>query len=162
MSHDVRAVANFVLDYAAANGRSVTNLALNKIIFFLYVGYLTQYNKVLVSAKIEAWDYGPVFREIYQCFKKYRDHPIDSRAYRLNPETGKTEICEATFSIEELEFLSAEVQRLTKLSASNLVQMSHVKGGPWDIVWNHEKSTSPSMKISDEIILAWCKTSARH
>lgn len=162
MPHDVRAIANFVLDYAAANRRSVTNLALNKIVFFLHANYLTQLNKPLVSAKIEAWEYGPVFRELYQCFKFHKDRPIDSRAHRLNPVTGSRELCKLALSNDELAFLSNEAERLTKLSASHLVLLSHVKGGPWDIVWNHEKETNPSMRISDEIILAWHTTTSRH
>lgn len=87
MPHDVRAVANAVLELAEANGRGVTNLALNKIIYFLHAGYLHERGVPLVSAKIEAWDHGPVFREIYHQFKKFGRDPVEGRATRLDPTT---------------------------------------------------------------------------
>lgn len=162
MTYDVRAIANLVLDCASSHGKSVTNLALNKIVFFLHTAYLTTFERPLVSAKIEAWEYGPVFREIYQSFKSYRDQPIDTRAYRLSPITGDREVCTVELTMEESQLLVDEIGRLIEFSASNLVQMSHVPGGPWDVVWNHKAATNPSMRISDEIILACQRNSARH
>lgn len=52
--HDVRAVANAVLQLAWSQGHEVTNLALNKIVYFLHAGHLHKFGKPLVSAKIEA------------------------------------------------------------------------------------------------------------
>lgn len=161
-TYDVRAIANFVLDYAAARGVGVTNLALNKIIFFLHVSYLIKFDRPLVSAKIEAWEYGPVFREIYRTFKAYREKPIESRAQRINPDSGVSEICKADLSNEETVFVETEVEKLIRFSASTLVSMSHVSGGPWDSVWNHDTVSNASMKISDEVIRSWYKTAARH
>lgn len=78
--YSVRGIANWILDEADARKLPVTNMALNKLTYFLYESYLINFGAVVTKARIEAWEHGPVFREIYQAFKKYGDKPIKGRA----------------------------------------------------------------------------------
>jgi uncharacterized phage-associated protein len=162
MTHDVRSIANLVLDLAAEEEREVSNLVINKVVFFLHANYLVEFGRPLVSAKVEAWNFGPVFRELYKEFKEYGDSPIRKRAGRLNPETGRREICAYDLELEERLFLEAVLKKHIRLSATALVALSHEKGGPWDQVWNHDTATNASMSISNEIIRAWYEHAARH
>lgn len=162
MAHDVRSVSNYVLDIAESERRPISNLCINKIVFFLHTNYLVEFGRPLVGAKIEAWDYGPVFRELYREFKAYGEKPIQKRAQRVNVDTGLVEQCGYNFSDSEREFLDPITRRYVGFSASTLVSMSHVKGGPWDQVWNHGTITKASMRISDDLILAWHKAAERH
>jgi uncharacterized phage-associated protein len=162
MGQDVRAVANFVLDLAEADGQGVTNLSVNKIVFFLHAYFLVQFGRPLVSAKVEAWNYGPVFRELYREFKPFGDKPIVGRAHRINPETGGREICDYGFSQDERLFLEEMGRKYVRFSPGTLVAMSHEKGGPWDQVWNHDTLANASMSISNDIIKAWYNEAARH
>jgi uncharacterized phage-associated protein len=162
MPYDVRAVANYVLDLAEQHGRTVSNLSINKIVYFLHAYFLARFGRPLVTAKIEAWNYGPVFREIYREFKKFEDRPINGRAYRIRPETGTEELCKCDFSSEEQEFLERLSSEFVGFSASALVSMSHEKGGPWDQVWNHSSKVNASMHISDDLIKNWYAKAARH
>lgn len=162
MRYDVRGVANFVLDLAEKDGLSVTNLTINKVVFFLHAYFLVRFGRPLVSAKVEAWDYGPVFRELYREFKTFGDQPIVGRAHRINPEHGRREICQCEFSEDEKRFLERLGRQYVKLSPGALVAMSHEKGGPWDQVWNHVTRVNASMSISDEVIKGWYQSAARH
>lgn len=162
MSHDVRGVANFVLDLAENEGSSLSNLTINKVVFFLHAHFLVQFDRPLVSAKVEAWDYGPVFRELYREFKSFGDQPIKSRAHRINPGHGSRELCTYSFPQAEQSFLQEIAQRYMRLSPRALVATSHEKGGPWDQVWNHVTPTNASMRISNEIIKSWYEKAARH
>ncbi|WP_441238876.1 Panacea domain-containing protein [Bradyrhizobium sp. 930_D9_N1_4] len=162
MAYDVRSISNFVLDVADVEGRPVSNLSINKIVYFLHSNYLVEFGKPLVSAKIEAWEYGPVFRELYREFKKYGERAISGRAQRISVETGNSETCNCELSELEQSFLEPMIRRYVRFSASTLVSMSHVPGGPWDQIWNHGTVTQPSMRISDDLILAWHKAAARH
>jgi uncharacterized phage-associated protein len=162
MAYDVREIANFVLDTADAAGVGVSNLSINKVVYFLHAYFLVRLERPLVTAKIEAWNYGPVFRELYREFKAFGDRPILSRASRIDPETGEREVCTYSFSIDERELLEKLAQKYVRFSAGNLVSMTHEAGGPWDQVWNHEKSANASMNISDEIIKHWYAKAARH
>lgn len=162
VAYDVRSISNYVLDIADAEGRPVSNLSINKIVFFLHSNYLIHFGKPLVSAKIEAWNYGPVFREVYREFKRYGEKPIQGRAQRVSPETGESEVCSYDLSAPELQFLEPMIRRYVRFSASTLVSMSHAEGSPWDQVWNHGTNTQASMRISDDLILAWHNAAARH
>jgi len=88
MNFDVRAVANFVLDVTTRRGRSITNMHINRIVYFLHADFLVKFNEPLVSARIEAWEHGPVFRELYSEFKKFDDQAITTRAVALDRVTG--------------------------------------------------------------------------
>ena len=161
MSYDVRSVANFVLDIAEADARQVSNLHINKIVYFLHADFLVEFARPLVTAKIEAWTHGPVFRELYREFKQFGSS-ITSRACRLDPTTGtKTE---ATYKFEEDEaaFLATLARKYIAMTPSALRAQSHVEDGPWDRTWNHESKTNASMKISDELIKSWYERTVKH
>jgi uncharacterized phage-associated protein len=162
MAYDVRAIANWVLDCADAEGRSLSNLSINKIVFFLHASYLARFERPLVSAKVEAWQYGPVFREVYREFKCFSNEKITARATRIDPSNGQTEICTVSLPSEDDTFLRKILASYIQLSPSALVDLSHQTGGPWDSVWNYAGRANPSMKISDDIIMSWFKTSVKH
>jgi uncharacterized phage-associated protein len=158
--YDVREVANFVLDVADENGERMTNLSLNKILYFLHSAFLHQFRRPLVSAKIEAWDHGPVFREVYHQFKKYGRQPITDRAHRVNPHTGGYEIAAPSFTAEEVQFLRSHAHELLKISPGKLVDMSHVKDGPWHMARFNNGTINPGVEITNDAILS--DTEPRH
>lgn len=162
MSHDVRAIANLVLDVAAADGRTLSNMQINKIVYFLHADSLGALGVPLVSAKIEAWEHGPVFRELYSQFKRHSDGPISTRASSLDPVSGELKLVKPNLSSEELQFLRPLALRYSAMSASALRAQSHELGGPWDQVWNHETSTNATMRITDESILEWFGKGWKH
>src|SRR5260370_38900610 len=146
MAHDVRAIANFVLDIADEEGRGITNLSINKIVFFLHSHYLVEFDKPLVSAKVAAWNYGPVFRELYREFKEFGDKAIERRALKLDALTGTRVICGYELSESERKILEDLTRRYIRFSAGNLVSMSHAKDGPCDQVRNHTTLSNPTMR----------------
>jgi uncharacterized phage-associated protein len=149
---DVRAVANLVLDVAQRRGVDVTNMALNKVVFFVHSDYLVEGGRPLVGAKIEAWKHGPVFREIYHEFKGWDDEPIRGRAKRVNPHSGEVEEATADFGSEEQRIRDL-IDRYVHFSAAYLRALSHRAGGPWQVVWGHDGEANPGMQITDQIIL---------
>jgi uncharacterized phage-associated protein len=151
-TYGIREIANWILDYADSRGLEVTNMSLNKLAYFAYERALVNHGRKLTNAKIEAWDHGPVFREIYRCFKEFGNKPITSRATLYKPELDRIEVVEPKISSDDAEIILSAVKDLVRLPASVLREISHGTGGPWDVVWNHEGRTNPGMQISDEII----------
>lgn len=162
MTHDVRAIANLILDLADAEERPITNMAINKIVFFLHSHFLVEFGRPLVSAKIEAWQHGPVFRELFKQFKAYGDQSISSRAMYLDPKSGDWKMATHELSERELNFVTAAAAKYIPMSASELRALSHQRGGPWDQVWNHDTIARATMRISNEAIRSWYKNAARH
>ncbi len=50
------------------------------------------------------------------------------------------------------ELLYKVVDFYSRLRASDLVNLSHVVGGPWYSVWHHNSTINAGMKIDDEEI----------
>jgi uncharacterized phage-associated protein len=157
---DVRGIANFALEIAKDLHLEVSNMAINKIVYFMYSDFLLAFSRPLTSSKIEAWKHGPVFRELYHQFSKHGDGPIKEAATRIDPMTGSRVICtmdRESLSRQELNLLTQTALQTLPLSAAKLRQLSHVAGGPWDRVWNHDKTVNTGMQITDEIILEYSR-----
>ncbi len=152
-TYSVKELANWVLDFAQSKGEHPTNMALNKLVYFAYEYALTKQGRKLTNAKIEAWDHGPVFREIYSEFKKYGADPIKDRASRYNTRTNSVEIVNHNIASDDEELILEALEPLIRLPAFVLRELSHDSRGAWAKVWDHKSSSNPGMEISDDIIL---------
>ena len=149
MSYDVRKIANAILDQADQRGYPVTNMALNKLLFFAHGWFLALHERPLVSSSFEAWQFGPVHPQVYRQFKVNDDQPIRGRAHGLDVSTGCSVRVEYDLSVLELEHVAKIVDFYAGQSAVRLSQISHEEGAPWDQVWRGTGSC-PGMTISDE------------
>lgn len=149
---DVRALGNFVLDRADEMGASISNMALNKIVYFVHCDYMLENEMPLVGAKIEAWQHGPVFRELYHQFKKWGDGEIRGRAVAVSPITGEAEVATVSFGTGEKKKIIEIIDRYIHFSAAHLRALSHASGGPWDAVWGHDGRANPGMQITNDMI----------
>ncbi len=150
---DGREVANYILDYTDKNEIPVTNLALQKITYFCHVWFLVVANKPLIKQKFEAWEFGPVLPYLYSCFKEFGGQRITNRATRLDPNTGNKVIAKINLDRAEERLLENIVSFYSRLSAIQLVEQSHVSGGPWHEAWHHYAKVNPGMLISNQVIL---------
>jgi uncharacterized phage-associated protein len=88
MEYDGRAVANFVLDACSGQRIAVSNLALQKLVYFCHVWTLIEHGRPLIKQRFEAWEYGPVLPYLYREFKAYDRSPITGRATKIDPANG--------------------------------------------------------------------------
>lgn len=80
------AVANFIIDMAIEKDKPVTNLKLQKIMFFLQGYCLSKYKAPLIDGSFSKWRYGPVEEEVYGDFKYYGPAPIENKSIYFNKE----------------------------------------------------------------------------
>jgi uncharacterized phage-associated protein len=149
---DGRGLANYILDFCDSQHRAVTNLALQKIIYFCHVWALLEFDKPLVKQEFEAWEYGPVLQYVYREFKHAASSPISNRAKKIDLATGLPSVVLLNPPKELEQFLKKVLNFYTRLSASQLVNLSHVQNGPWDKAWHHDGKTNPGMRISNRDI----------
>lgn len=150
---DARAIANLLLDVADDQRISVTNLALQKLVYFTHGLHLCAVGCPLVDGYFEAWTYGPVHPNVYMTFKSAGRDPVMSRAMRTDYTTGQVLPIEAVHDRNVVDLTNRVVGTLGKLSASRLVALSHVQGGPWHEVANEARTKSGSgLRISDTLI----------
>lgn len=161
-NYDPRDVANLVLKVADEIGVTTSNLAINKIVYFIHGSYLARFKEPLVDATIEAWQYGPVFREIYHAFKQYGDGAIQNMAARVDPVDGVKKVFVAKVAQDRYLLLEKLIKDYLRIKPAMLVNMSHVQDGPWDEAWNYEGSVNPGMSISNEAIERYFAHQMRH
>ncbi len=161
-NYDPRDVANLVIRVAREIGVTTSNLAINKIVYFIHGNYLARFEEPLVDATIEAWQYGPVFREIYHSFKHYGDGAIQQMAPRIDPVDGKKKLFVAEIPVERLALIEKLIKDYLTIKPAKLVNMSHVEDGPWYEAWNYEGSVNPGMSISNESIKRHFAQQMRH
>ena len=59
----------------------ISNLQLQKILYFLQVIYASKTDKLLFADQFEAWPYGPVIRDVYVEFSECGGFPIKRAFY---------------------------------------------------------------------------------
>jgi len=149
MEYDGRAVANFVLDACSGQRIAVSNLALQKLVYFCHVWTLIEHGRPLIKQRFEAWEYGPVLPYLYREFKAYDRSPITGRATKIDPTNGDQVIVSYDFDRTTADTLRKVVSFYGRLSPGDLVSLTHAPGGPWYKVWNHSGQINPGMKIDN-------------
>jgi uncharacterized phage-associated protein len=156
--YDVRGLANWCLQRAQQVGKALSNLSLNKLVYFLVERALVEKRILLTSAKIEAWDHGPVFREIYHSLKNFGDKPIKAPLQSYCVANRGLVRAEQLLKGEDETFLTSVLNDYLEFSPSQLRQMSHIPGGAWDLVWHHKSRTNYGMEIPPALILSRAPT----
>ena len=90
-------VANFFVELANAEEDScMTNLKLNKLVYFAQAWSLEKLGKPLFEEEVEAWQHGPVIPSVYTAFSP----------------CGRDRISETTAGYDESEISSEEMDLL--------------------------------------------------
>lgn len=55
---------------------TITNLKLQKLLYYAQGFYIALYNKALFKEDLLAWEHGPVVKKIYDNFKKYGSNSL--------------------------------------------------------------------------------------
>ncbi|WP_445191220.1 Panacea domain-containing protein [Sphingomonas sp. Tas61C01] len=125
--HDARAIANRILDIRAENGDPLTIMQLIKLIYISDGWSLALLGKPLVREMPEAWQYGPVYRSVYNEFSGIGARPVEARA-RIR---GTDLPIEERLSPDEEAVLRMVVRSYGKMSAYALSSLTHQSGTPW-------------------------------
>lgn len=150
---DPRSVANLMLEDGHAYGYEITNLALQKLLYFAHGLFLIETDKALVSGYFEAWQFGPVHPTIYQAFKKAGHRPINFRACKVNILTGiETEVRSASNPLVK-RYVNRILSSYGPSASSHLVKLSHAKMAPWDyVVEKGKRSVALGLRIPNDVI----------
>jgi uncharacterized phage-associated protein len=150
---DARSVANLILDLAEKNNKTVSNLVLQKLVYFAHGTFLSRTGTPLVLGEFEAWTHGPVHPHIYNAFKQHGSAAIRERAEAVNPVTLERRAVPKVDHAEAVEIIERVYADLKYRSASALVDVSHAKNAPWSVIVERaKKQESISLRIPNDII----------
>lgn len=102
------------------HGDTISNLKLQKLLYYLQGFHLAFFNEPLFNECIEAWMYGPVVPVAFNEFRKYRNRAINPANY-----TDELEL-----TADQQQLFDKVYRQYNRYSASALMKMTHTEG-PW-------------------------------
>lgn len=151
--YDPRSIANLMLDEGRRNGSTITNLALQKLLYFAHALFLVERKRPLVSGNFEAWRYGPVHPAVYEAFKSAGDKPITTRAAGIDVLTGRRVELPLPDDDDVRRHIERVMSSYGRLTPGRLVDISHAKDAPWHfIVDKGRTSVAFGLRIPDDVI----------
>jgi len=122
--HSAINVAWYLVSYINNAGGKITNLKLQKILYYIQAESLKQNQEPLFYSPIEAWRHGPVVREVYSHYREYMNLPIT--------DSYKPEI--DNFTEREKELIQSVIGKKIKIDDWDLVNQTH-KEAPWKDIY---------------------------
>ena len=133
-------VANYFIDLARKDGKSIRPLKLMKLVYLAYGYALAIIDRSIIDPrfdKVEAWRYGPVIPSVYHSFKQYRDSPVTEKTVVMEPG-GKNDVKFVEPKLEDekaKEVCEFVWNRYREHSDSELVELLHGSATPWAQVY---------------------------
>ncbi|WP_085032293.1 Panacea domain-containing protein [Ensifer aridi] len=137
--YDARQIANWFVNRAAQDRRTLSIMQLLKLVYISHGWHLEMRRSPLIMNKIEAWKYGPVIPDVYNAFRRQGVTPT-APVPALGPQVAP----------HDAHLLEQIYSGYGKLPAMTLSDLTHEPGGPWDTAIKNGGLFSP---ITDDLIL---------
>lgn len=119
-------IANYIISKCENDGAPISNLQLQKILYYVQREYVKITGNRLFLDKIEAWQFGPVIPDVYYTYAVFGGTPIRSSDGNCNSiDTSATEIIDPI------------IEKKRELNPWALVEDTHKPGGAWDLTYQN-------------------------
>lgn len=113
-------VARRIVQLSIENNLWITNLQLQKILYFTWIDFFKAgHGRLFEDRKFEAWKYGPVVEEVYYEYWLNASRLI---FFTKEPENDMNDVS---------DFLLNSLKKYQPMKSSVLVDMAHEEGSPW-------------------------------
>lgn len=157
MAHS-RSIANEFLRRASRDGKHLTQMQLQKLVYIAHGWNLAINGHPLTDDSLQAWDYGPVYPELWESLRSYGKEPVsrpimtsDLPAYGFCDDEEVLEITDPLNKNEE-EVIDRVYEVYGGFRAFKLSALTHEPGTPWHRVF--VKDNNKRGPIEDELIKA--------
>lgn len=153
MTYDVKDVAQFVVNYSNEKSISITNLKLQKLLYYIQAAFLVKKGEPCFYQSIVNWRHGPVVVEIYEEFKQYGSREIeriDETTIFISKDGFKFEPVEIKYDESKIEeddrdIIKKIINVYKKSSPWDMVEKTHQES-PWMHTSNYDEITRDSIK----------------
>jgi uncharacterized phage-associated protein len=148
-------IANLFVKKAMSEGLPITQMKLQKIIYFAEGYHMAKYDKPLISEPFQAWKYGPVIPVIYEQYKEFGSRPIvaDIDKFTLGSMSQETDLSKSAKDAMEYTW-----QVTRDISAEKLSAWTHLENSPWNKVYS---DSDWSRRINEDDIKIYFKQMLR-
>lgn len=124
MTYSAIDIAKYTVSYCFKEKHPISNLKLQKMLYYLWIEYYKITKDSLFIDDICAWQLGPVVPEAYYEFCAYAGRPI-TRIFDISLE-GKDRV-----------YINDIIEKYLPIAASTLVNKTHAEGMPWDLIYRN-------------------------
>lgn len=118
--YDALDISKYVIDYEYSKHRSVSNLRLQKLLYFVQAQFLVSNKASCFSDNIEAWEFGPVVPNVYHHYKIFGSSCIPRS---IVSESHDIKECDKVL-------INKILDKCARYSTSKLVSITHNQK-PW-------------------------------
>lgn len=133
-------VARYIINYSIEIGRPVSNLKLQKLLYFVQAAFIRHYGVPCFEEPIVHWRHGPVVESVYQKYKAYGaenitdkeleyfsfQYNMDTRSFMIEPKKYN----ESVFEYSHLILIKSIIEYYKDLSPWEMVDLTHQEE-PW-------------------------------
>ena len=137
------------------SGGKLTQMQLQKLVYISHGWSLALLDRALTTEEPEAWDYGPVYSDLYDHTKLFGSAPIgreitsdDDEPARFFGRTGTAKPYRAVLDSEESSIVEQVWRRYGSLSGAALSRLTHKPNTPWSQTYRQGNNTV----ISNDLI----------
>ena len=117
-------LANYILDKCTTECHPISNLQLNKILYYIQKEFLNKFDKPCFEEDFEAWQFGPVILSVYYKYSGFGAIPIKEKCTSL-----------PFFPAEEKQVIDDTICEKRSKGAWELVSDTHEEGKAWSRVY---------------------------
>jgi len=132
--HSPLAIANEFLELAKRDGKQLTHMQLQKLVYIANGWLLAASERPLVEDDPEAWEFGPVYRRLFDALKKYGRSPVDA-PIRWGDDTPFSlddgDVAKEKLSADEQDVIHMVWDAYGDMKAFQLSALTHQDGSPW-------------------------------
>jgi uncharacterized phage-associated protein len=161
--HSPLAIANEFLRRAKSDGRRLTQMQLQKLVYLAHGWCLAVTGEPLIEDEFEAWEFGPVERKLYQALRRYGSGPV-SRPIRWGDDSPFADDLDFTEdAFEELDEKESDVvdrvwANYGRFPAHKLSALTHEPGTPWTNVFEPGRNRPVSNNAIQEYFIRLADT----
>ena len=145
--YNVLDICRFIINYCDEQNYSMSNLKLQKILYFIQAYFLTYTSskEPCFQEKIEAWTFGPVVPVAYHEYKQFGNTDIPKITHYVKYDDNniwKSKIIEYNddmISEYDKKIISNLVDEFAKYSTTSLVNITHQQS-PWLDVYQYGRN----------------------
>lgn len=153
--YNVIDVCRYIINYSNEHDYSISNLKLQKLLYFVQAVFLCKKGEKCFREPIEAWDFGPVVPEAYREFKNYGGGEIPQiKSYFVFDENvlwniRKEEYNDNIINREDKRYIDAVINKFSDYAASDLVELTHNQS-PWIDAYRSGKNSEITPEAIEE------------
>lgn len=136
MNYSALEIAKYVISHEHSCNREISNLRLQKLLYFLQAKVLVEKDNPCFSDDMEAWDYGPVVPAVYYYYKIYGSMDIRRNEVFSLKDCSLTEIIDGmldfckdfpTYQLVEITHRQKPWKDARSRGAKSIISKSSIK-----------------------------------